>query len=268
LGGLSPENPSYALAFRFVRGDGGHVWLEETARGEFDSTGRLMRIKGLTRDITERKQLEDHKNTLISELDHRVKNVLATVSAIVVQTQNDNASIADFVARVDHRIKSLAATHELLSHSRWHGVSLAEIVHRELAPYDTRSACIHGSDITLKPEAAQATTMVVHELTTNAVKYGALSHCRGRVSVRWYQQTNGSLSDHLVIDWCEAGGPPVDATHKPGYGTSVIRDLIPYELGGSVDYVLAPEGVCCRLEIPAMFLRTAARSVAGSNGAE
>ena len=226
-----------------------------------------MRIKGLTRDITERKQLEDHKNTLISELDHRVKNVLATVSAIVVQTQNDNRSIADFVARVDDRIKSLAATHELLSHSRWHGVSLAEIVRRELAPYERENARIDGSDVTLKPEAAQATTMVVHELTTNAAKYGALSNFRGRVSVRWYRRSNGSLDDHLVIDWREAGGPSVNGTPKSGYGTSVIRDLIPYELGGSVDYVLAPEGVCCRLEIPAMFLHAAARSAAASNGA-
>jgi two-component system, chemotaxis family, sensor kinase Cph1 len=185
----------------------------------------------------------------------------------VVQTQNDNASIADFVARVDHRIKSFAATHELLSHSRWHGVSLAEIIRRELAPYDRKNACIHGSDVTLKPEAAQATTMVVHELTTNAAKYGALSNCQGRVSVRWYRQANGSLYDHLVIDWREVGGRPVDTTPKSGYGTSVISDLIPDELGRSVDYVLAPEGVCCRREIPAMFLRTAARSVAASNGA-
>jgi PAS domain S-box-containing protein len=255
LRGLSPASPSYAAAFRFVRRDGGdHVWLEETARGEFNSTGRLMRIKGLTRDITERKQLEDHKNTLIPELDHRVKNVLATVSAIVVQTQNDNRSIADFVARVDNRIKSLAATHELLTHSRWHGVSLAEIVRRELAPYDTKNACIEGSDVTLKPEAVQATTMVLHELTTNAAKYGALSNFRGRVSVHWYRRSNGSSDDHLVIDWREAGGPSVNETPKSGYGTSVIRDLIPYELGGSVDYVLAPEGVCCSLEIPTTFL--------------
>ena len=124
------------------------VWLEETAKGEFDCTGRLLRIKGLTRDITERKELEDHKNTLISELDHRVKNVLATVSAVASRTQETSSSMAEFVAALDGRIKSMATTHELLSYRRWQGIPLAELVRRELAPYATvRNTRIDGPDV-------------------------------------------------------------------------------------------------------------------------
>jgi len=108
--GLSPDNPSYALTFRFVRPDGRQAWLEETAKGEFDSAGRLLRINGLTRDITQRKELEDHKYTLISELDHRVKNVLATVLTVASRTQETSGSMAEFVVALEGRIKSMATS--------------------------------------------------------------------------------------------------------------------------------------------------------------
>jgi PAS domain S-box-containing protein len=134
---LRPDNPSYALTFRFNRPDGQQVWLEETARGEFDAIGRLLRIKGLTRDITEHKESEEHKSLLIAELDHRVKNMLAIVSAIVARTQEASSSMADFVAAFDGRIRSMAFTHELLSTRHWHGLSLAELVRGVLAPYAT-----------------------------------------------------------------------------------------------------------------------------------
>jgi PAS domain-containing protein len=102
--GLSPDKPSYALTFRFARSDGRNVWLEEEAKGEFDATGRQLRIKCLTRDIKERKELEDHKNMLISELDHRVKNVRATASAVASRTQETSGSMVEFVAALDGRI--------------------------------------------------------------------------------------------------------------------------------------------------------------------
>jgi two-component sensor histidine kinase len=210
-----------------------------------------LRIKGLTRDITERKQAEEHRNIMNAELDHRVKNVLATVCAIILQTQRANASTADFVASVDHRIKSLASTHELLSHSRWHGVSLLEIIRREFAPYTTSNTEISGPSITLKPEAAQATAMVLHELATNAAKYGALSNHSGRVSVRWFWLPNGSPHHRLAIEWQEIGGPPVSPPNASGYGTSIIRELLPYEVGGTTDLTFASSGVRCRMEVPA-----------------
>jgi PAS domain S-box-containing protein len=253
--GLQPGNPSYVLSFRFVRPDGREVWLEETAKAEFDAAGRLLRIKGLTRDITERKALEEDKNLLIAELDHRVKNVLSIVSVVASRTQETSHSMADFVTALDGRIRSMATTHELLSYRRWHGIPLAELVQRELAPYATGSNTqIEGPDVMLTAKVGQAIAMVFHELATNAAKFGALSATGGRVCVRWSHKRNGHAHSLLSIHWEERGGPNVVPQTRSGYGTSVIRDLVPYELGGTVDLVHAPEGVRCRLEIPAHWL--------------
>ena len=211
---------------------------------------------GVSIDITERKRVEEQQRTLVAELDHRVKNALATVSAVVSHTQQGSRSVTDFVAALDGRIRSMATTHELLSSHQWQGVSLTELVRRELAPYATRDNTeINGPDILLKPEAGQAMAMVLHELATNAAKYGALSTKNGRVSIRWDWHLNGHPGSHLIFEWQEIGGPPVVvALGKSSYGTSTIRYLIPYEYGGTVDLVPAPEGVRCRLELPAVWL--------------
>jgi PAS domain S-box-containing protein len=252
---LNPANPSYALSFRFARPDGSQVWLEESAKGEFDCTGKLLRIKGLTQDITERKELENHKNTLISELDHRVKNVLAIVSAVASRTQETSSSMAEFVAALDGRIKSMATTHELLSSRHWQGIPLAELVRGELAPYTTTSNTrIDGPDVVLSAEAGQTLAMLFHELATNAAKFGALSAKSGRVSVRWNLRRNGNRESCLSIQWGENGGPHVVPPTRSGFGTSVVRELIPYELGGIVDLEHAREGVRCRVEIPGSWL--------------
>ena len=126
---------------------------------------------------------------------------------------------------------------------------MAELIRRELAAYANNSNTkIDGPEVMLSAEAGQAMGMVIHELVTNAAKYGALSDQSGRVSVRWYRKLNGGAQ--LVLIWQETGGPSVKAPKKSGYGTGVVRDLIPYEFGGSVDLSFAPEGVRCRLEIP------------------
>jgi two-component sensor histidine kinase len=175
--------------------------------------------------------------------------VLATVSAIIAQTQEASKSQAEFVTGLNSRINSLARSHELLSESNWRGASLAEIIRRELAPYTRENTEARGPSVTLKAEATQAVATVLHELTTNAAKYGALSNRSGRVSVRWRWLQNGS-HDRLVIEWQETGGPPVLAPSRSGYGTSIIRELIPFEFGGAVELSFAPEGTRCRLEIP------------------
>jgi two-component sensor histidine kinase len=206
-------------------------------------------VLGVNIDVTERKRAEQYQRTLNAELDHRVKNVLATVRAIMTHTREASGSSEDFVARLDHRIESLARTHELLSESKWHSVPLVEIIRRELAPYSVCNTAVDGPDLTLKAGAAEAVAMVFHELTTNAAKYGAFSSRTGRVSVRWRWLRNGS-PDRLVIDWREIDGPPVGNPSRSGYGTSIIRELIPFELGGAVELSFAPGGTRCRLEIP------------------
>jgi PAS domain S-box-containing protein len=257
---VCPENPSYSATFRFARSDGQVVWLEETGKAEFDVAGRLARIKGLTRDITERKRAEEYHKQLIAELDHRVKNVLATVAAVSQRTREESASMDEFLNALDGRIRSMADTHGLLSRGRWQGVSLGRLIRQELAPCAAASnTSVEGPDVVVTADAVQPIAMVLHELVTNAAKYGALSSPNGRVSVRWDQGVHGDPSARLVLDWKETGGPPVHAPISSGYGTSVVKGLIPYELGGTVDLMLAPGGVHCRLEIPCKWINSADR---------
>jgi two-component sensor histidine kinase len=148
-----------------------------------------------------------------------------------------------------------------LSVSRWQGVALAELVQLELAPCKRDgNTLVEGPAIHVSANAVQPVSIVLHELATNAAKYGALSRHRGRVSVRWRWCSNGSSRTSVQLEWREIGGPCI-TTPSPGYGTSVIRNLVPYELGGSVDYVLAADGVRCTLEIPAKWMSDSIRGL-------
>jgi two-component sensor histidine kinase len=241
----------YSVEYRIVLASGEVRWIESRSFISYDGGGHPQRVVGVNIDVTGRKQVEEHQRMLIAELDHRVKNALATVSAVVSRTLGASSAAADVVGVLIGRVQSMAGTHELLSSSRWQGISLADLVRREFAPYATAdNTDINGPEIMLSAEAGQAMAMVLHELVTNAAKYGALSTQAGRVQVRWKRQPNGNARAHLVVDWQEFDGPCVVAPSKSGYGTSIVRELIPYELGGTVDLALAREGVRCRLQIP------------------
>jgi len=172
------------------------------------------------RDITERKLAEERQRTLLAELDHRVKNALATVGSVVSHTRQESKSVSAFADALSARIRSMATTHELLSSGHWQGIALAELVRRELTPYATRDNTeVNGPNILLKSEAGQAMAMVLHELATNAAKYGALSAGNGRVSIRWDQQVNEHhSSSHLVFEWQEIGGPLSRFQANPAMG--------------------------------------------------
>jgi PAS domain S-box-containing protein len=244
------------IEYRIVRSDGEMRWVERRSSVSYDADGHPTRVAGVSIDVTERKGAEERQRVLVAELDHRVKNALATVSCIVSHTGVGNRSVADFVAALEGRLRSMAATHELLGALYWRGVSLKELVRRELAPYAARNNTeVSGDEVFLRAEAGQAMAMVLHELATNAAKYGALSTKEGRVSIRSDQRLNGrGHRPPLVFEWRESGGPPVVAPNNPGYGTSTIRDLIPYEFGGTVALVFAQEGIRCRVELPANWL--------------
>jgi len=233
--------------------------LEVNSKLIADATGKPIAIHAIARDITERREAMQAE-AQVAELDHRVKNVLATVIAVSQRTRDGRTSMDDFLSAFDGRIQSMADAHSLLSGGRWQGVNLAQLVHQELAPcMAPLNTKVDGPDIVLTPDATQPVALVLHELATNAAKYGALSSPKGHVSVQWRQQTSGHAPGTLVLDWKETAGPPIPASISPGYGTSVIKELIPYELGGAVDLVFAPEGVKCRLEIPQKWLKDANR---------
>ena len=248
---VSPEKPSYRKTFRFRCPDGREIWLEESSIAEFDPTGRFVGLKGLTVDITERKQSDERQSLLIADLDHRVKNLLARVAVISSYTRLGSSSVDEFVQVLDRRIHSMAAAHSLLSQNRWNGVNLADLVDSQLAPYATAAnMTIGGPDVVLGPTVTQAVAMALHELVTNAVKYGALSSPNGHVSVKWNRQPADGASTRVKIEWRENGGPPVAPPAKSGYGTSLIREMIPHELGGAVDLAFVTEGVCCEIDVP------------------
>jgi PAS domain S-box-containing protein len=247
---LNRNNSTYSITYRFLRFDGREIWLQETAKVEFDPAGGLVRVKGMALDITERMRAEEHQKILMAELDHRVKNVLARVAAVADSTCRSSGSVAEFNRSYSGRIQSMAIAHTLLSQTSWRGADLTTLVREQLAPYATANTTIMGPEIHLSSSATQALAIVLHELVTNAVKYGALSIPGGGVSVSWDRKLNENASTTLKFVWRESGGPPVVAAIQRGYGTDLIRNLIPHELGGSVDLVFAADGACCGLEFP------------------
>ncbi len=213
--------------------------------------GELVGAVNMLVDITERKRAEERQKLLVAELDHRVKNILAQVAVVAKSTRQGSRSIGEFLQSLDGRIRSMAAAHDLLSESHWQGVELGALVRSQLAPYATdANITVSGTDAMLAATEIQAVAMVLHELVTNAAKHGALSAADGRVSVSWDRRPNGDARENLVLVWREAGGPPVPANVPSGYGTTLIRNLVPHELGGKVDVEFPPDGVNCRIEIP------------------
>jgi two-component sensor histidine kinase len=182
---------------------------------------------------------------LMGELEHRVKNILAVVGVIIDRAREDCQTNCEILSSLRGRIQSMAETQTLLGRSRWKGVALRELIRTELTPYANGiNTVIEGPAVQLSPDASRAVGMVIHELTTNAAKYGALSQLGGQVSVLW------TLESMLRIQWNETGGPAVAAPARQGYGSEVIRSLLTYEFGGRVDLVFADQGLCCTMELP------------------
>ena len=230
------------------RKDGSAVPIE-LAIGEVDVAGTKI-YTGIVRDITERKRTEGHQALLVAELDHRVKNILAQVAVVASSTRQGSRSIDEFLRSLDGRIQSMAAAHSLLSKSGWQSAGLNTLVRNQLAPYATgASVTISGTDIALPPAKIQAVARVLHELATNAAKYGALSIPGGQVSVSWDCKPDGKPTK-LTLIWREFSGPPVASEIQSSYGIDLIRNLIPHELGGMVDLEFPAEGVSCKIEFP------------------
>jgi len=233
------------------RKDGSSVDVSLTISPVKDAEGKIAGASAIFRDITGRKRAEEREKMLMAELDHRAKNVLARVDMVVVSSRNASNSVDEFTRSLKGRIQSMAAAHALLSQKGWNGVGLEALVRNQLAPYAAAgNIAIRGTDVMLTPAAVQAMGMVLHELVTNAAKYGGLSVPTGRVTVSWDIKPNGNVAANLVLEWREVGGPPPSAKTQSGYGTRLIRDLVPHELGGTVDLEFAAEGVSCRIGFP------------------
>jgi len=222
------------------------VYSVARTRSLWRSLVALMTIAGLSVFAVLANRQAKRETVIMGELEHRVKNTLALVASVIERARDDTRSIDEFVSSLRSRIQAMAATQTLLSQSH-RSVSVADLVRIELRPYATRTNTgVDGPPVYLLPAASYALGMVLHELATNAAKYGALSQPGGHVSVRW-RQTAGTLR----IEWIETGGPRVVAPARQGYGSTVIRDLLTYEMGGKVDLVFESDGVRCTIELPA-----------------
>jgi two-component sensor histidine kinase/DNA-binding response OmpR family regulator len=218
---LTPADPGGSVEFRIVRPDGETRWCSVAAVAAFDDQGVLVRLSGVTTDVTDRKEAEDRQVLLAREVDHRAKNTLAVVQAIVRLARRD--SVEDYSRAIEGRIAALAQTHELLSQSRWEGASIERLAEDEMAPYrgEARSrVTMTGPSLLLRPEQAQVAALTLHELATNAAKYGSLSVEAGQVDINW--TTDDGL---LILNWTERGGPAVSKPKKGGFGTKIISSL-------------------------------------------
>ena len=231
--------------------DGKTIWCNvqiEPWRGRDDDDLSLL---GAVSDISERKGTEQHIRTLLSELAHRSKNLLTVIQVMARRSVSPDLSSSDFVDSFIERLSGLAQSHDLLAREDWRGISMQELVSSQIGHLKSQTNArliTEGPDIILTPVAAQNLGMAMHELSTNAVKYGALSVDGGEVHIRWSLSKNMLGQDRLKLNWVERGGPRVEEPTRRGFGRFVIEAIAARALGGSVDLRFDPEGVSCLIE--------------------
>lgn len=260
----TPAQTSWRTDFRVLRPDGELRWCVGTAAASYDRSGKLARLSGVAADITDRKRAEEHQLLLAREVDHRAKNSLAVVQSIIRLTRADK--IKDYQARVEGRIQALSRVHSLLAHSRWVGAEVHTLVQEELTPYQVGGAeniSISGPKISVTPPVAQTLALALHELATNAAKYGALSAEQGRIHLSW--QVVGAT---LVLTWREAGGPPAVAPERTGLGLQMIISGAKSQIGGQASFDWQPTGLVCTLALPCAEARNIARRGIGGKAAK
>ena len=239
----------YDIEHRIVRPDQRETWLLVRGRVAYDAAGEPLTMAGVTMDVTGRKRAEEHLRLVVDELNHRVKNTLATVQSMTQQSLRGDDTPPHLRETLESRLLALSSAHDVLTDEQWSGADLAPIVRRACDPFDSGGRIeIAGPSVRLSPRIAIALALAFHELCTNAVKYGALSLAGGRVDVRWDFQP-GSDQAELEITWRESGGPPVAKPTRRGFGSRMIERSLSAELGGKVTLDYAPEGLVCRLAV-------------------
>ncbi len=239
---------------RVVWPDGGVHWIEAHGSLYRAAGGEPTHMLGIVRNIDERKEAERQANLLMGELDHRVKNILAVVSAVIMQTLKTSESPSAFAASMEGRIVAITRAHSLLTLRGGKGeASLRDLITTELAPYDRAGSNLTinrtAPDVALSPKCGLAMAMAVHELASNAAKYGSLSTPSGRLSVTW-EITGTAGNTMLKFAWMETGGPSVQPPSRRGFGTTLIERSLEHEFDASVNREFLPSGLQCTVDIP------------------
>ena len=248
--GIDPVDPKPAVVEFRIRRNGEVRWVELHGEAYFEGVGaerRAVSLIGTVQDITERKRHEEQTQLLMREVNHRAKNMLSVVDAIAHQTAARNPE--DFIDRFSERIQALSANQDLLVRNEWNGVGIADLVRAQLAHFVDligSRIVVQGPQLRLKAASAQAIGLALHELSTNAGKYGALSTDKGRVTVRWRVDV-----ETFHMSWTECNGPPVSPPKRRGFGTVVMDTMAERSVGGTVELDYAPAGVRWHLTCPA-----------------
>jgi PAS domain S-box-containing protein len=240
---IAGELAGFDLEKRYIRKDGKVVWARTTVNVIRDGFGRPSRNMGVVLDITDRKEREEREHLLMREINHRAKNMLSVVQAIAHQTATKSPE--DFIERFTERIQALSANQDLLVRNQWHGVEIEELVRAQLAPFAGLIGpriVVHGPKLRLNATSGQAIGLALHELATNAGKYGALSTDMGCVDISW-----GRDNDTFTMSWSEREGPAVSAPKRRGFGTTVMEAMAEHSVDGKVDLDYAPSGLAWRL---------------------
>jgi PAS domain S-box-containing protein len=246
------EISQYDTEKRYVRADGSTLWVHLLSSTVKDMNGSFLYAVRVATDVDERKRAEARYQVLINELNHRVKNTLATVQSFAKQTASRSADISDFMSRFEGRLMALSKAHDRLTRRSWQGTSLSEIVSEELALHggEQRGLSLSGEDVALSPRHALALSMALHELGTNAIKYGALSRPQGSIRVEWaVERDNHSTPKRVRLAWSETGGPAPSRDRGSGFGSRLL-DAMAVEMEGEAEREFAPEGLIWRVSFP------------------
>jgi two-component sensor histidine kinase len=228
-----------------VHKDGSPLDISLTVSPIKDASGKIVGASKIARDIIERARASAQIKLLAREAEHRTRNILATVQATIHLTQADDA--AEFKKAVEGRIRALSNVNNLFVETRWQGAELRTLVAQELEPYrrgDGTRISIDGPELLLEPTTAQTMAVVLHELATNAAKYGPLSLDGGRIAIAWTSSEDG----RLLLTWTETGGPPVQEPTRKGFGTRVVARMVE-QLKGRVNFDWHPEGMTCTVAV-------------------
>jgi PAS domain S-box-containing protein len=243
----------YSVEKRFIRKDDRVIWLAFRSSTVRDFDGSFLYGVRVVQDITERKEAEERQKLLIDELNHRVKNTLATVQSLATQTARGTDSPEAFRKAFEGRLIALSQAHDQLTRRHWKSADLRDIVIGATAPYlalSSEQIAIEGDGITVTPRVALTLALALHELTTNAAKYGALSVPSGIIDVRWQILRRPSEPAVLRLEWRERGGPAVEAPVRLGFGSRFIEGSVATELQGTARLDFEVAGLRCTMEFP------------------
>jgi PAS domain S-box-containing protein len=250
---IADRQDSFPAEYRIVRPDGVTRWM--SGHGlvvDRAPDGKARRLMNAATDVTDRKAMEDHAKFLMRELLHRSKNILSVVQSIASRTARGAGNLKEFERAFGDRLRALSASNDVLADNSWNGARLDELVRSQLAPFvetPSERIAIEGPPLSVTADATQSIGLALHELTTNAIKYGALSSPGGKVEIRWaIERQEGAPS--LRLEWMETGGPPVARPGKKGFGHVVIQQMIEQSLSGAVKIDYTPAGMTWSLTAP------------------